>query len=47
MPEKSLTTAYPEMTIMKTNPLKTTLYWLSTGLLGLDFLLGGAFQMAR
>ncbi len=27
--------------------LKTTTYWLTTGLLGLDFLVGGAFQIAR
>jgi len=29
------------------SPVKTTIYWLSTGLLGLDFLVGGAFQIAR
>src|SRR6187551_1744180 len=29
------------------NPLKTTIYWFSTGLLSLDFLVGGAFQIAR
>src|SRR6186713_2891529 len=29
------------------NPLKTTIYWFSTGLLSLDFLAGGAFQIAR
>ncbi len=32
---------------MTNNKLKTTVYWLSTGLLGLDFLVGGAFQIAR
>ena len=31
----------------ETNKLKATIYWLSTGLLGLDFLVGGAFQIAR
>jgi len=32
---------------MRNNTLQTTVYWLSTGLLGLDFLVGGAFQLAR
>jgi uncharacterized membrane protein YphA (DoxX/SURF4 family) len=32
---------------MRSNTLKTAIYWLSTGLLGLDFLVGGAFQIAR
>jgi hypothetical protein len=32
---------------MRSKTLKTTMYWLSTGLLGLDFLVGGAFQIAR
>jgi len=32
---------------MRTSTLKTTIYWLSTGLLGLDFVVGGAFQIAR
>ena len=32
---------------MRSNTLKTMIYWLSTGLLGLDFLAGGAFQIAR
>jgi uncharacterized membrane protein YphA (DoxX/SURF4 family) len=38
-----------ETTIMpkRTNLLKTIIYWLSTGLLGLDFLVGGAFQISR
>ena len=32
---------------MRKNTLKTTTYWVTTGLLGLDFLVGGAFQIAR
>jgi len=32
---------------MRTSTLKTTIYWISTGLLGLDFVVGGAFQVAR
>jgi len=32
---------------MRTRTLKTVTYWLSTGLVGLDFLVGGAFQIAR
>ena len=32
---------------MRKNTLKTTMYWVTTGLLGLDFLVGGAFQIAR
>lgn len=32
---------------MRNTTLKTSIYWLSTGLLGLDFLVGGAFQIAR
>ena len=32
---------------MRKNTLKTAIYWLSTGLLGLDFLVGGVFQIAR
>ena len=32
---------------MRTRTLKTVTYWLSTGLVGLDFLAGGAFQIAR
>lgn len=32
---------------MRNTTLKTAAYWLSTGLLGLDFLVGGAFQIAR
>lgn len=31
---------------MRSTTLKTTLYWVTTGLLGLDFLVGGAFQIA-
>ncbi|HEY0466346.1 MAG TPA: DoxX family protein [Polyangiaceae bacterium] len=31
----------------RTSILKSTSYWISTGLLGLDFLVGGAFQLAR
>src|SRR6478735_7233133 len=34
-------------TTMRNTTLKTSIYWLSTGLLGLDFLVGGAFQIAR
>lgn len=30
---------------MRRNTLKTATYWLCTGLLGLDFLVGGAFQI--
>jgi len=32
---------------MRKRTLKTASYWLTTGLLGLDFLVGGAFQIAR
>ena len=32
---------------MRTSSLKTTIYWISTGLLALDFVVGGAFQIAR
>jgi len=32
---------------MRNTTTKTVLYWLSTGLLTLDFLVGGAFQVAR
>ncbi len=32
---------------MRTSTLKTATYWISTGLVGLDFLIGGAFQVAR
>ena len=32
---------------MRKNTLKTTIYWVTTALLGLDFLVGGAFQLAR
>lgn len=32
---------------MRKNTLKTTSYWITTGLLGLDFLVGGVFQIAR
>jgi len=32
---------------MRSTTTKTAIYWLSTGLLGLDFLAGGAFQIAR
>ena len=32
---------------MKTTTIKTTAYWLTTGLLALDFAVGGAFQIAR
>ena len=32
---------------MKTGTLKTSAYWLTTGLLALDFTVGGAFQLAR
>ncbi|HEX2670346.1 MAG TPA: DoxX family protein [Polyangiaceae bacterium] len=32
---------------MRKNTLKTTTYWITTGLLGLDFLVGGAFQIAH
>jgi len=32
---------------MRKMNLKTTTYWVTTGLLGLDFLVGGAFQIAR
>lgn len=32
---------------MKTSTLKTSAYWLTTGLLALDFGVGGAFQLAR
>lgn len=31
---------------MRTNSFKTVTYWISTGLVGLDFLVGGAFQIA-
>jgi len=34
-------------TIMRNTTLKTVAYWFSTGLLCLDFLAGGAFQIAR
>src|SRR6478609_5638203 len=34
-------------TIMRNTTLKTVAYWFSTGLLCLDFLVGGAFQIAR
>jgi uncharacterized membrane protein YphA (DoxX/SURF4 family) len=36
-----------EMTTMRSNTLRTATYWISTGLVGLDFLVGGAFQIAR
>jgi uncharacterized membrane protein YphA (DoxX/SURF4 family) len=36
-----------EMNTMRTSTLKTTIYWISTGLLGLDFVVGGVFQIAR
>jgi uncharacterized membrane protein YphA (DoxX/SURF4 family) len=36
-----------EITTMRTNTLKAATYWISTGLVGLDFLVGGAFQIAR
>ena len=32
---------------MKTNTVKTATYWTCTGLLVLNFLVGGAFQMTR
>lgn len=32
---------------MRSTSLKTAIYWLSTGLVGLDFLVGGAYQIAR
>jgi hypothetical protein len=32
---------------MRSITLKTAIYWLTTGLLGLDFLAGGVFQLAR
>jgi uncharacterized membrane protein len=32
---------------MKSTTLKTSAYWLSTGLLALDFTVGGAFQLVR
>ena len=32
---------------MRNTTLKTVAYWFSTGLLCLDFLAGGAFQIAR
>ena len=32
---------------MRTNTLKNATYWMCTGLLGLDFVVGGAFQIAR
>jgi uncharacterized membrane protein YphA (DoxX/SURF4 family) len=32
---------------MRTSTLKTAGYWVSTGLLGLDFLVGGAYQISR
>lgn len=32
---------------MRDITIKTAIYWLSTGLLGLDFLVGGVFQIAR
>ncbi|HYP99846.1 MAG TPA: DoxX family protein [Polyangiaceae bacterium] len=32
---------------MRSTTFKTATYWLSTGLLSLDFLVGGAFQIAR
>ncbi len=32
---------------MKNITLKTSAYWLTTGLLALDFTVGGAFQLAR
>jgi len=32
---------------MRITTLKTATYWLTTGLLGLDFLVGGAFQIGR
>lgn len=32
---------------MKTRTLKTAGYWLSTGIVALDFCAGGAFQIAR
>jgi len=32
---------------MRSNTLRTVTYWISTGLVGLDFLVGGAFQIAR
>jgi uncharacterized membrane protein YphA (DoxX/SURF4 family) len=34
------------MTMQNSN-FKSAIYWVSTGLLGLDFLVGGAFQLAR
>jgi uncharacterized membrane protein YphA (DoxX/SURF4 family) len=36
-----------ETTTMRTNTLKIATYWITTGLLGLDFLVGGVFQIAR
>jgi len=32
---------------MRSNKLTTATYWFTTGLLALDFLVGGAFQIAR
>lgn len=32
---------------MKSTQLKTSAYWLTTGLVALDFTVGGAFQLAR
>jgi uncharacterized membrane protein YphA (DoxX/SURF4 family) len=32
---------------MKSTTLKTSAYWLTTGLLALEFAVGGAFQIAR
>jgi uncharacterized membrane protein YphA (DoxX/SURF4 family) len=32
---------------MRSSTLRTATYWISTGLVGLDFLVGGAFQIAR
>src|SRR3954466_352057 len=32
---------------MKRTTLKTSAYWLTTGLLALDFAVGGAFQLLR